>query len=138
MIKALSLLFFLIFALCSLVWFLLSLGLTLSQMANSAPVVGIDKGSYYLFGGAVALGALLVDGVYTSLLHKDLPPQLRKLLTRIIILGLVLIFVLPQVLHFGFKSYLDKRGYSYCEFNSQQWLHVDSLEYRNDGKCGES
>lgn len=107
----------------------------MSQIINADPVVGIDKGSYYLFGGAIAIAALMVDGVYTSILNKELTDKLRKILTRIIIVGLLLIFILPQVLHYGLKSYLNAQGYIYCEFNSQQWLHVDSLEYRNDGKC---
>lgn len=106
----------------------------MSQIYNAAPVVGIDKGSYYLLGGAIAIAALMVNGVYTSILNKDLPDKLRKILTQIIIIGLLLIFILPQALHYGFKSYLNAQGYTYCEFNSQQWLHVDSLEYRNDDK----
>lgn len=133
--KILSLLFFLIFGLCCLGWFVYSISLTMSQIVNAAPVVGIDKGSYYLLGGAIAIAALMVDGVYTSILKKDLPDKLRKALTHIIIAGLLSIFILPQALHYGLKSYLNARGYTYCEFNSQQWLHVDSLEYRNDGKC---
>ena len=133
--KIVSLAFFLFFALGSFLWFSISLALTLGQIVSSHSVVSIDKGSYYLLGGAIALGALLVDGVYTSILNKPLPERLSKILVRVIILGLVLIFVLPQLLHYGMRSFLVSHGYEYCEFNSSQWLHVHSLEFRNDGNC---
>jgi len=43
-------------------------------------------------------------------------------------------FILPQIMSVGVGDYLEKRGYTYCDKLSRQWLFNHTMVYTKD-KC---
>ena len=91
-----------------------------------------DKGSFYMLG--VGMG-LLVLGLVTIIEFWGGNPITTKqniIFTRLAILAVALMFVVPHVAHFSADRYLEEQGYSVCEEASHQWLFVSNIVYVAD------
>jgi len=98
----------------------------------SSEIVIIEKGSFYLFGvGAGALPLALVC-VQEFWIGKLLSRKQARILTRMAIGGVIIMFTLPHLMHFSLDYFLKKEGYSVCKEASHQWLHVRNIVYTQD------
>lgn len=102
---------------------------------SRSPQVVIEKGAYYLFGGGVALLALLPDGFYNTILRRKPPANAEKLTGRLAIVGLLMMPALPALIHYPTAHHLQSRGYAKCEALSSQWLFVRTIVFTLPGEC---
>lgn len=108
-----------------------------SEIKLHNDLISINKGLFYLFGVGIGSVVLVIDGVYTSMLNKKLPNNLYRLLTRIGILSIAIIIVLPHLIHYLAANHLENEGYQICESRSTQWLFVRTIVYTKTLPCDE-
>jgi len=63
---------------------------------------------------------------------KPLSDRLTRRIVTMVILGVVLTFLLPQMVHYPLAYYLEKRGYQVCKEASYQWLLYRKIVFTND------
>ncbi len=110
-------------------WFAWSSYNIVVQLTSDLEVVYIDKGSLYMFGAGVGLAALTFAIFYEGILKRTLTKQITKYITRSALVGISLMFILPQILHFPINQYLTGKGYVVCEQVSFQWLLYKKFVY---------
>jgi hypothetical protein len=111
----------------ALIWFFYRVFLFLEGI--SSEIVIIEKGSFYMLGVGVGLLALAFVCVQEFWVGKLLTKEQSSFMTKLAIIGVVLTFTVPQLVHFASNSFLQKKGYSVCEEASQQWLFVRNIVY---------
>ncbi len=111
----------------ALLWFFYRVFFLLEEMGST--VVVFDKGSYYALGVGIGLMAIAFAGVQETWLQKPLTKKSTSIISRLAIVGVVLTFTVPHVLHYVSNSYLKKNGYSVCEEASHQWLFIRDIAY---------
>lgn len=95
-----------------------SLGLALDITA-SAPQVTVNTITFRLLGLSILAGILALICVDdTSGIYKRFP-TLEKYLGRVMMVGLVLMFLLPTLVHIPLERYLMSNGYKLCEPKSE-------------------
>lgn len=95
----------------------------------SAPVVLFDKGSYYMLGVGIGLLSLAFVTITEFWGGKPITNKQNRMLTKLAISGVVLLFLVPHIAHFITDKYLEKHGYFVCEEASHQWLFVRDIVY---------
>jgi hypothetical protein len=91
-----------------------------------------------LLGAGVTLGALTLGGLYQGILRLPLTKKVTKILTNVLIGGVVVMFVLPHIVHYPVESYLEGRGYNICEQASYRWFAYREIAYvSNSEACAE-
>ncbi|WP_020159900.1 hypothetical protein [Methylobacter marinus] len=109
-----------------------------ARIAENGPVIVFDKGVFYLLGAGVTLGALTLGGLYQGILRLPLTKKVTKILTNVLIGGVVVMFVLPHIVHYPVESYLEGRGYNICEQASYRWFTYRKIVYvSNSEACAE-
>jgi len=107
--------------------------------------IAFDKGAYYLFGGALLFTVGPIWSLYILVFSKNQTNSTKKLssaaqqrVTRVVYIffGVCLAstFFLPQIMSVGVGNYLEKRGYTYCDKMSRQWLFNRTMVYTKN-KC---
>lgn len=99
-----------------------NLFLLLGGLLSHTDAVTVNKGAFYCLGAAV-MGCMLVFFGVRKLMGKTVTARQNKQASLIFFIGLGLIIVLPQLIHYPAVSYLKAQGYSECELQSRQWLH---------------
>lgn len=95
----------------------------------SEPSIVFDKGSYYMLGVGVGLLSL---GFVTAIEFwggKPITNKQNAVFSKLVMSGIVLLFVVPHATHFTVDKYLENHGYSVCEEASNQWLFVRDIVY---------
>lgn len=121
-------LFFAMTAAC-LVWFVWSSYNLVIQITEFSEIVYFDKGALYMLGASIGLAALTFNILYEGVLRRSLTEKVAKIITRSAIGGIILMFILPQILHYSTNQYLEKKGYNVCAHASYQWLLYRKITY---------
>lgn len=122
---------FLLMALASIIIFAsYALPFIKELIAKESSII-LNKGSFILPGIAIGSAALSYVFFLEAITKQASPKQAVKLFTRTVIVGFVLIFLLPQIVHHPTENYLKKIGYSICDKASYQWLHARTIVYTN-------
>jgi len=117
----------------------------LSAIASGSDKIAFDKGAYYLFGGGLLF---IVGPIWVLLLlafGKKQTEPVKKMggaetqrVQRVVytFLGVCLAssLILPHIMSIGVGNYLEKRGYTYCDNLSRQWLFNRTMVYTKS-KC---
>jgi len=124
-----GIIWFLLMSLGAMCWFALAAIDLFDALKLLPESISFPKGSFYLFGVSVCLGALIVYMIYEVV--KKQPPSkvLSKLLTYLAIFGLALVFIVPQLSSYFIEAYLQEKGYIICESASHQWLHSQTIVF---------
>lgn len=136
--RVLSVAFFLVLTFSALTWFFISTFWLISQFLSENPVIGFDKGSMYMLGGGLALLALSVGGIIQGIFGLELTPKKEKIFSRAIIFSLLLMFVFPQLTHYGISKLANERQYAICKGATYRWLfHAKYYFTESTDTCNE-
>lgn len=125
-------------AIGALAYFLFAAVSLFSEFLSTPDYISFDKGAFYLLGGSVGLAALIFAGIYESCLGRSLGKKLATQITRVAIVGIIIMLALPQVVHYFADNFLHNKGYEVCHEVSRRWLHSRTIVYvRNEGLCEE-
>lgn len=113
-------------------WFIWSSYNIVIQLMSTPEVVYFDKGSLYMLGAGIGLGALTFAIFYEGILRRTLTKQITKIITRSALVGISLMFILPHLLFYPADQYLTEKGYVVCDKVSYQWLLYRKLVYTNN------
>lgn len=127
--KILSLLFFLIFAAGSIVWFVSSSISLLSEIMDHESVIEFDKGSMYMLGASITLIGILMLGVYQGFMGRSLTKKGEALFKWVFISGIAIMFVFPHMVHSYMESVIERNGYSTCDAMTYRWLMYGKYYY---------
>jgi hypothetical protein len=128
-------LFLLLTAACFF-WFSWSAYDIVNSISSKAHAVYFDKGSLYMFGAGIGLASLTFAIFYEGILRRKLTNKITKGITRSALVGISLMFILPQVLHYLASTYLEKDRYVICDEMSYQWLLYKKIVYTtNQLRC---
>ncbi|MCR6652845.1 MAG: hypothetical protein NVV73_15775 [Cellvibrionaceae bacterium] len=103
-----------------------------SSLVQSAPVITFNTGIFRFLGVAlISIGIASYAAVEWRL--RAMPSaRVTKLLTRIMIAGLALMFLLPHGIHFPLEKYLFNQGYKICQPKSYANRAYRSVAYAID------
>lgn len=121
-------LFLLLTAAC-FVWFSWSAYDIVDSISSKANAVYFDKGSLYMFGAGIGLASLTFAIFYEGILRRKLTKKITKGITRSTLVGILLMFILPHVLHYLASTYLEEKHYVICDEMSYQWLLYKKVVY---------
>ena len=111
------------------VWFAWSIYSIANQITTDAHVVYFDKGSLYMLGAGIGLSALTFAILYEGILRRNLTKRVTKIITKSALAGIILMFLLPQLLHYLTNTYLTEKRYIVCVEASYQWLFYKKIVY---------
>jgi len=107
----------------------------LQQLPNT---IIFEKGVFYFFGGGIGLVALSL-GFLSLFIAKKYSLIITKKVDIffgvLMIFGVVLMFLVPQIVHNNVDSYLVQKGYSVCASKSRRWLHDVTIVYSKKQPC---
>ena len=130
-------LLFILGSTAALLWFFYRL-IALFSGAQSDIIV-FDKGSFYMLGVGIGMLILAIVTVQEGWLGRVLSKKQSTYLTRLAVISLAVLFVVPHFVHYLTDSYLSIRGYSVCEEASHQWLFVRDIVYVQESmECNEN
>jgi hypothetical protein len=129
-IRVIGALLFLVCSCAAFFWF----GYRVVILLNTAQseVVVFDKGSFYMLGVGIGMSVLAFTAVQEGWVGKVLSKAQAAILTKIAIVGIALIFIVPNLFHYIADNYFSNEGYSLCEEASSQWLFVRDIVYIQD------
>lgn len=111
----------------AVLWFIYRVVFLYKNLSES--IIVFDKGSYYMLGVGIGLLTLAFVTLKEFWGGKPITNRQNRILTRLAVSGVVLLFVVPHVAHFAADKYLSKNGYTVCEEASHQWLFVRDIVY---------
>ena len=88
--------FFLSLSVGSLAWFGSSLNDLVSDLMNMRNIITFDKGSMYMLGAGVGALSFSVIVVYSAIFQRKVSFSVEKLVIKIALISIVVMFVLPQ------------------------------------------
>lgn len=92
-----------------------------------------DKGAFYLLGVGLGMLALAIVTVQEGWFGRNLSKAEASTLSRLAIVGVALIPILPNVVHYATDTILKDDGYTVCESASHQWRFVRDIVYIKPG-----
>jgi hypothetical protein len=113
----------------SFVWFFINLYGTINSLLLKLEIINFNKGVFYMLGVALGLAILAFVLVQEYWFDKPITDKMAKVYTKIAVFSVVVMFLLPQVIHFGLDKYLTGKGYVVCGSASHQWLLARRIGY---------
>jgi hypothetical protein len=113
--------------LASLGWFTVQLYILLSSFSDQ--IITFDKSAFYFLGVGGGLVVLAYATTKEALLRKVLTALEAKVLTRIGIVSLFLLFALPWIVEELVEWVLIPKGYQICEAASHVWLLFEQIVF---------
>lgn len=117
------------FGLIALSIFFWGLGSLVASLVQSAPIVTFNTGVFRFLGVAIISVGI---AIYAAIewWQRSMPSAgLAKLLTRMMMVGLALMFLLPHLVHFPLEKYLFNHGYKICQPKSYANRAYQSVAY---------
>lgn len=129
LVKILSFLLFLLLAVGSGIWFVSSSTSLISSIMNHESIIEFDKGSMYMLGCSIGLFAISVAAVPYVFMGKKLSEKGELLAARVMVLGVIIMFIFPHVAHYYVDNEIERGNYSTCEKATYQWLRYKKYYY---------
>ena len=124
-----ALLVFSSLTLAAFAWFGWSAFRFCTQIVENASAIFFDKGALYMFGAGSGLAVLTFGGLYEGILRLPLTEKVAKRITNALIGSIIVMFVLPQIVHYPVERFLEGRGYKICDQASYQWFLYRRIVY---------
>ena len=128
-IKYRLLAFFILIIFGALFWFIDSSMDLIEQIVTHSPSIVFDKGSFYLLGVCLGLCSLLFAMVYEGVMKKELTETITKRIIQTALVGVGLMIVLPQIVHYAVEENMISKGYLVCTPVSSSWLMYKHVVY---------
>lgn len=117
-------------------WFVWSAYNIAYQIVFGSNVVNFDKGSLYMLGAGIGLAALTFAVLYEGVMRRELTKNVTKNITRSALIGVAVMFLLPNLSHYLTSSHLNDKSYIICDEASYQWLFYKKVVYTsNESTC---
>ncbi len=113
----------------ALLWFGVTLYTITGEILSSSSIVVFDKGAFYLLGSGLGTLTLAFVAGYEYWLDKVLPKRLNILCTKMLLISVAVVILLPQASHFFLNRHLENNNYTVCREASRQWLHDRTIVY---------
>lgn len=130
--RILSTLLFVLLPVACLVWFGSSLNNLISDLINMRNIITFDKGAMYVLGAGVGALSLAVAVVYTAIYQRKVSFSIEKVLIKIALIAMVVMFVLPQIAHLSVNRIIDDNSYQECEPLSYRWMLYKKYVFTQD------
>jgi len=88
-----------------------------------------DKGAFYLLGVGLGMLALAILTVQEGWFGRNLSKAQAVILSRLALVGVALIPILPNLTHYATDAVLKNDGYVVCESASHRWRFVRDIVY---------
>ncbi len=128
-IRILSVTFFSVLTISSLVWFFISVTSLLSQFYLNESVIAFDKGSMYMLGVGIGLLVLTVGGLMQGIFEKALTSKWEYLFKRSLVVSIIVMVALPQLAQYSVDSYARKQHYEICSEATYHWFLYSKYYY---------
>lgn len=125
-------LFLCVVTVAGIAWFLHSSYCLFEDIYKLSPVVTFNKGAMYMLGASIGSLFLAVGVVYVAIFLKTMPKRMESILIRGVVVGIVVMFAFPQVVHFGVSKFVKGRDYIICQKMGSQWLLYAEYVYAAD------
>jgi len=102
-------------------WFIYSAVYLITAFFTMPPVIEFSKVAMSMLGASVGLFFILVGGIQ-GLLEKGFSKKSEALLVKGMLVGVIIMFALPQVVHYAVSEIIPKDRYIICEKMSYQWM----------------
>ncbi len=122
-------LLFLLFSICAFLWFVWSAFSLYEQISTKASAVIFDNGGLYGLGGGIALSALTYGILHEVILRLSLTGKVTKRITRTAFVGIGLMIILPQIVHYVVENRMGSNSYMICDQVSTRWLIYKHIAY---------
>jgi hypothetical protein len=136
MTKLASFLFFIFFTTACFGWFFWSSFDTIHSLYSEAQNIAFSKGAMYSLGAGMTSLIIVSISAYQTLKKTNLSKFQEKLVTKLLILSIALMFLFPVSSHFLLEKIVVQKGYSECKEMSYQWLLYKKITYvKNNTIC---
>lgn len=81
---------------------------------NLDDIVTMHKSMTGFIGGAMVMFGAAYDVIWLQLLKRNKPKSGVRISAILMVLGVVLIFTSPHILHYSSEGVLKKKGYAFC------------------------
>ncbi|MBY6189265.1 hypothetical protein KUV22_02425 [Microbulbifer agarilyticus] len=88
-----------------------------------------DKSAFYLLGVGLGMAALAILTIQEGWFGRSLSKAQAGVLSRLILVSVALIPILPNLTHYAADRALKSNGYVVCESASHQWRFVRDIVY---------
>ncbi len=120
-------LFLLLLGGSAMVWFVFEVYSMFSH--GLSPVITFYKGACYMLGVSIASLSFTLMIVKEFWFLRPLTKKQNTYYSRVVISGVVLMFVFPHLAHYAADRYFTAHGYTVCEDASRQWLFMRDIVY---------
>ena len=135
-VRIFSVLLFVLLPIACLVWFGSSLNDLVSDLMNMRNIITFDKGSMYMLGAGVGTLSFSVAVVYSAIFQRKVSFSVEKLVIKIALISIVVMFVLPQAAHLLINNVISDKGYQECVPLSHRGLRYDEYVFtQNEETC---
>jgi len=131
-IRVFSVLLFVLLPIACLAWFGSSLTSLIFDLINMRNIITFDKGSMYMLGAGVGVLSLAIAVVYTAIYQRKVSFSVEKVLIKIALIAMVVMFVLPQVAHLSIDHVISDNSYLECEPLSHRGLRYSEYVFTQD------
>src|SRR5690606_24898655 len=112
--------------------------ITFNSLLNDGLVVSFSKGAMYALGAGMASLTIIFIGAYQTLKKTELSKRQEKIATKLLVLFILLMFLIPAIVHFSVNKIAVAKGYFECEEMSYHWLLYSKYYYtENESVCSE-
>jgi hypothetical protein len=95
-------------------------------------VITFNKGAMYVLGAGAGALSLSVAVVYTAIYQRKVSFSVEKVLIKIALIAMVVMFVLPQIAHLSVNRIIDDNSYQECEPLSYRWMLYKKYVFTQD------
>ncbi|MBL4706588.1 MAG: hypothetical protein JKY54_18815 [Flavobacteriales bacterium] len=123
-------------SIASIAWFILSAASSISEIISSAPVLTFNKGAMHMLGGSIGAFSFFIGVAYHSVFLRKVTERVEKILIRSAVFGILIMFLLPHITHFGIGRIVHERQYLECRQAGYHWLlHKEYVYTKNQVIC---
>jgi len=106
-----------------------------TEFQNKAVDISFEKGTIYMFGGGLSLLAFSIGSFIAKLTKSRMSELNQKIVATMMIAGVILALMLPQIADYYVEATMSKAGYSECKSKTYQWLFVKTIVYSTKQPC---
>ena len=128
-VRLTSFIFFISFSVACFWWFIASSYSIFHSLFIESLVISFSKGAMYALGAGMASFTMIYIGAYQILKKTELSKRQEKIATKLLVLLILLMFIIPAITHFSVNKIAITKGYFECEEMSYHWLLYSKYYY---------
>lgn len=107
----------------------------LIEQLNLFPdIIYFAKGTFYMLGGAIGFLGISM-AAFIEIFQKLKTEKAGMFAMRLLIVGIIIMIVLPNLMHLSFSHFLDKKGYNSCYMTTTQIRFKPVIYTKSEAEC---